>query len=188
MTDDGEITGLLAGWGNGDAKAGEALTPLVYEELHRCAARLFRGENAGHTLQPTALVHEAYEKLINVEVTWRDRAHFFALAARMMRRLLINHANASRAAKRGGDAMRVTLLETNLPAGDSDEAVLLELTDAITDLESHDSRKAQLIELKYFGGMTTEEIEAVTGLSAATIGRDLRFARAWLKDRLTESG
>lgn len=177
-----EITGLLNDWGKGDAGAGEALTPLIYDELHRCAERLFRGERPGHTLQPTALVHEAYARLVHVDVSWRDRAHFYALAARMMKRLLINHANARLAAKRGGDAIHVTLNEDQAAAVD---APLIELTDALAELESTDARKAELVELKYFGGLTTEEIAAVTGLSVATIGRDLRFARAWLKDKLS---
>lgn len=184
MTGEMEITGLLNDWGNGDAKAGDALTPLVYDELHRCAERLFRGESAGHTLQPTALVHEAYAKLINVDISWQDRAHFYALAARMMRRLLINHANARRAAKRGGDDIQVTLDEGIAPAENTD-TILLELTDALSELETFDKRKAQLVELQYFGGLSVNEMETVTGLSSATIGRELRFARAWLKDQLS---
>ena len=185
MTSSPELTGLLKNWSNGDPSAGDALTPLIYEELHKRAARLFRGENPDHTLQPTALVHEAYAKLINVDVDWKDRAHFYALASRMMKRLLINHANARLAAKRGGDAVKVTLFEEQVASVDADSD-LLDLTAALKKLETHDARKAELVELKYFGGMTTEEIAAVTGLSVATIGRDLRFARAWLKDHLSE--
>ena len=187
MGDFDEITGLLNQWGKGDERAGIALTPLVYDELHRCAERLFRNEKAGHTLQPTALVHEAYAKLINVEISWQDRAHFYALAARMMRRLLINHAKARLAEKRGGDNIQVTLDDAVTPINTTD-AMLLDLTDALTELEAHDARKAQLIELQYFGGLTVNEMEAVTGLSSATIGRELRFARAWLKDQLSNSG
>jgi len=187
MVGEQEITGLLNDWGNGDAKAGDALTPLVYDELHRCAERLFRGENAGHTLQPTALVHEAYAKLVNVDISWQDRTHFYALAARMMRRLLINHAKARKTAKRGGDNIQVTLDDGVTPAENTD-TILLDLTDAIAALEDLDERKAKLIELQYFGGLTLEEMEMVTGLSTATIGRELRFARAWLKDQLTDQG
>lgn len=186
MRESAEITVLLNDWGKGDTKAGDALTPLVYDELHRCAERLFRRENAGHTLQPTALVHEAYAKLINVDISWQDRAHFYALAARMMKRLLINHANARRAAKRGGDDIQVTLDDFNTPS-DQTDAVLLELTDALSALEKFDERKAQLVELQYFGGLSVKEIEAVTKLSSATIGRELRFARAWLKDQLAQN-
>lgn len=185
MTSSPDLTGLLNNWGNGDAAAGEALTPLIYDELHKRAARLFRGESPSHTLQPTALVHEAYAKLIDVEVEWKDRAHFYALAARMMRRLLVNHANARLAAKRGGEAVRVTLIDDKMPGADTDSD-LLDLAEALKKLAAHDARKAEFVEMKYFGGMTTEEIAAVTGLSVATIGRDLRFARAWLKDQLSE--
>ncbi len=185
MTSSPELTGLLKNWGNGDKAAGDALTPLIYDELHKRAERLFRGENAAHTLQPTALVHEAYAKLIHVDIDWQDRAHFFALAARMMKRLLINHANARLAAKRGGDAIKVTLFDDQVAGADPDSD-LLDLTAALKRLETHDARKAELVELKYFGGMTTEEISSVTNLSVATIGRDLRFARAWLKDQLSE--
>lgn len=186
MTQNAEITGLLHEWSNGDVKAGDALTPLIYDELHRCAQRLFRNENPGHTLQPTALVHEAYAKLINVDVSWRDRTHFFALAARMMKRLLINHANARRAVKRGGDHIHVTLNDANAP-GESADALLIDLTDALSALEKFDERKAKLVELQYFGGLSVKEMEAVTNLSSATIGRELRFARAWLRDHMDDN-
>ncbi|MEZ5921068.1 MAG: ECF-type sigma factor [Parvularculaceae bacterium] len=185
MAGDEDITRLLREWSGGSATAGEALTPLVYDELHRAAARLFRRENAGHTLQPTALVHEAYAKLVNADVSWRDRAHFYALSARMMRRLLINYANQRLADKRGGDAARITLFD-NVAAPDID-AALIDLTDALDELEHHDARKAQLIELQYFGGLSLEEIAEATNISTATVTRDLRFARAWLKEKLSES-
>ena len=185
MVGEPEITVLLKDWGKGDKKAGDQLTPLIYDELQRHAARLFRGENPAHTLQPTALVHEAYAKLVNVEVSWQDRSHFYAMAARMMKRLLINHAKARKAAKRGGGAIHITFEEGKI-AGDGNDALLLDLTEALSDLEKIDARKAELVELQYFGGLTLEEMEIVTGLSSATIGRDLRFARAWLKDRLSE--
>lgn len=185
MESDRELTLLLNDWSNGDTAAGDALTPLVYDELHRCAERLFRGEGEGHTLQPTALVHEAYAKLVNVDVSWQDRAHFYALAARMMKRLLINHANARRAAKRGGGDIHITLVENLTPAEETD-TLLLDLTDALSLLSDFDSTKSQLVELQYFGGMTVAEMETVTGLSSATIGRHLRFARAWLKNQLSK--
>lgn len=184
MTGEGEITGLLNDWGKGDAEAGDALMPLVYDELHRCADRLFRRESAGHTLQPTALVHEAFAKLVKIEVPWQDRSHFYALSARMMKRLLINHANARMAAKRGGGAIMVTL-DDGLVSANGSDLQLVELADALSALEEFDPRKAELVELKYFGGLSTEEMASVTGLSVATIGRDLRFARAWLKAELT---
>ena len=140
--------------------------------------------DAGHTLQPTALVHEVYGRLVDADVAWQDRAHFYALAARMMRRLLVDHAKARSAAKRGG-GLRVTLDEASLPAGDAD-AELLDLDEALTALAELDPRKAELIQLQYFGGLSFREMEAVTGLSSSTLDRDLRMARAWLKDRLSK--
>ena len=181
----GDVTQLLNQWAGGDEQAGEALTPLVYDELHKIAARLFRSERSGHTLQPTALVHEAYANLIGADISWQDRAHFYSLAARMMRRLLVNHANAKNAAKRGGGAVRVTLDESRTPAADA-SAALLDLDEARTRLAEMDERKAELIQLQYFGGLSFKEMEEVTGLSSSTLDRDLRFARAWLKDQLSK--
>jgi len=187
MAGEHEITVLLNDWSKGDLAARDVLAPLVYEELRSCAKRLFRFESAGHTLQPTALVHEAYARLIKVDISWQDRTHFYALAARMMKRLLINHANARLADKRGAGATHVTL-DDHYASPNGSDVQLLALTDAISSLEKVDPRKAELLELKYFSGLTTEEMSIVTGLSTATIGRDLRFARAWLKDQLTTDG
>lgn len=186
MTDTRLITQLLNRWGGGDASAASELTPLIYEELQRMARRLFASERREHTLQPTALVHEAFVRLVDVEVTWQDRAHFFSLAARMMRRLLVNHANARNTAKRGGDAIKVTLIEAAVPGSDAD-ADLLELEEALQALAEIDARKAELIELQYFGGLSFKEMAAVTGLSSSTLDRDLRMARAWLKDQLMKT-
>lgn len=186
MADQPSITQLLNRWGSGDKEAEAALTPMVYDELQRTAKRLFRQENSGHTLQPTALVHEAFVKLVDADVTWQDRAHFFSLAARMMRRLLVNHANARNAAKRGGDAVKVTLNEAIVP-GSSADADLLDLEEALQALGELDPRKAELIELQYFGGLSFKELEEVTGLSSSTLDRDLRMARAWLKDKISKS-
>jgi len=177
------ITQLLNQWSGGDDKAGEQLTPIVYDELRRLAMRIFSGERRGHTLQPTALVHEAYLKLIDADVTWQDRAHFYSLAARMMRRLLVNHANARGAEKRGGEALRVTLVEDDV-AEEAEEAGILALNEALESLAEIDERKSQLIELQYFGGLSHKEMEEVTGLSKSTIVRDLRLARAWVKNYL----
>lgn len=182
--DSENITQLLSSWTGGNKACGEELTPLVYEELQRIARRIFRTEDAKHTLQPTALVHEAYVKLINIDVTWQDRAHFYALAARMMRRLLINHANARAAAKRGGGAVHVTLTDENSPSSDFD-ATLLDINQAMEGLAAYNQRMAELIELRYFGGLSVKEMIEITGLSERTIGRDIRFARAWLKDALS---
>jgi len=182
--DAGEITRLLREWSEGDAAALESLTPLVYGELRRIAQRLFGSESPGHTLQPTALVHEAYEKLIGVDTDWQDRTHFYALAARMMRRLLVNHANARKAAKRGGDALRVTLDESAV--GGNAEENLLDLDYALSKLAGFDERMARILELHYFGGLTHEQAARVVGVSEPTSRRDLRLARAWLRKYMSE--
>ena len=184
MDQPGEITRLLNDWAGGDAAAGEVLAPMVYDELHKLADRIFRGERSSHTLQPTVLVHEIFGKLVDADVDWQDRAHFYALAARMMRRLLVDHARASAAAKRDG-GLRVTLDESSL-AGGTAEAELLDLDEALTALGELDPRKAELVQLQYFGGLSFREMETVTGLSSSTLDRDLRMARAWLKDRLSK--
>lgn len=186
MADSTNITQLLNQWRAGDDQAAEILTPLVYDELQILARRLFRGERKSHTLQPTALVHEAYAKLIDVDVTWQDRAHFFALAARMMRRLLVNHAKASNAIKRGGQNIKVTLNE-EVVAGSDQDADFLDLEEALQNFAEIDPRKAELVELQYFGGLSFKEMQEVTGLSSSTIDRELRVARAWLKDHLTKT-
>lgn len=182
--DAGEITRLLREWSDGDAAALESLTPLVYGELQQIARRLFGRESPGHTLQPTALVHEAYEKLIGVDTDWQDRAHFYALAARMMRRLLVNHANARNAAKRGGDALRVTLDESAV--GSSADEDLLDLDEALSRLAGFDERMASILELHYFGGLSHEQAARVVGVSEPTSRRDLRLAKAWLRKYMSE--
>jgi len=183
MSDKVAITRLLHNWRSGDEAALAELTPVVYEELRRTAQRLFRSERSNHTMQPTALVHEAFVKLIDADVAWQDRAHFFALSSRMMRRTLVDHANARRAAKRGGGAENLPLDEERVSLEQTDLG-LLDLDEAISELAALDPRKAELIELKYFGGLSVEEMEEITGLSSSTLGRDLRMARAWLKVRL----
>jgi RNA polymerase sigma factor (TIGR02999 family) len=177
------ITQLLNDWRSGDEAALDELTPVVYDELRRTARRLFRGERPNHTMQPTALVHEAFVKLIEADVAWQNRAHFFALSARLMRRTLVDHANARRAAKRGGGVEDLPLEESLISLGESD-ARLVDLDEAISALAEIDPRSAELIELKYFGGMTVEEMATITGRSPSTLGRDLRMARAWIKVRL----
>lgn len=183
MSDKAAITRLLNDWRSGDEAALAELTPVVYEELRRTARRLFRSERGNHTMQPTALVHEAFVKLIDADVAWQDRAHFFALSSRLMRRTLVDHANARRAAKRGGGAENLPLDEERVSLEQTDTG-LLDLDEAISELAALDPRKAELIELKYFGGLSVEEMEEITGLSSSTLGRDLRMARAWLKVRL----
>ncbi len=185
MNQGGEITRLLNAWSGGDEHALENLSPIIYDELHRIARRAFSGEKRSHTLQPTALVNEAFLKLVDVDVSWQDRAHFFGLAARMMRRLLINYANARTAKKRGGDdAIKVTLDESAVAGSDTDFR-LIEIDEAISRLAEIDARKAEIVELKYFGGLTGRELAEVTGLSTTTLGRELNLALSWITDELS---
>jgi RNA polymerase sigma factor (TIGR02999 family) len=178
------ITELLIKIGRGDEHARDEMLPLVYEELRRIAAAYMGGERRGHTLQPTALVHEAYLRLVDQRrVDWRNRAQFVGLAATMMRRILLNHARDRAAAKRGGDAVRVSVSLADDVAAQP-ELDLVSLHDALDRLASLDSRKEQVVELKFFGGLTTPEIAELLRLSPATIERDWTFARAWLCDAL----
>lgn len=178
-----EVTSLLKAWSDGDQGAFEQITPLVYDELLRIARARFRGERAGHTLQPTALVNEVFAKLIDADVAWQNRAHFYALCARMMRRLLINHAKAASADKRGGGLVEATLTDD---IASPENAELFELNDALEALVQNDPRKAELLELSIFGGLTYQEMAEVTGLSTSTLDREIRFAKAWLKARLQD--
>lgn len=180
---DGNITQLLRDWVDGDQRSLEALTPLVYEQLRRIAARAFAGERAGHTLQATALVHEAYARLVDADVDWQGRSHFFALAARTMRRILVDHASARAAAKRGGGRISVTLHDGMVVAAGADDDMLA-LHEALGALAELDARKAGILELHYFGGLTYEEMGSVLGLSTSTLDREMRFAKAWLRSRL----
>lgn len=180
-----EVTRLLIAWRRGDAAALHALTPLVYRELHRLARSAMRGERPGHTLQTTALVHEAFIALAGAEVDWADRAHFYAIAARQMRRILVNHGEAHRAAKRGGGAPHASLDEA-LDVVGTPSAEIGELDDALRRLEAFDARKAQILELHYFGGLTYEEMAAALDLSTSTIDTELRFAKAWLRQQLAD--
>jgi RNA polymerase sigma factor (TIGR02999 family) len=179
------ITRLLVGWGRGDRAAFDQLVPLVYDELRQVAARRLRHERANHTLQPTALVHEAYVKLIDQNrVRWRNRAHFFAIASRLMRRILVDHARAHEAAKRGGGGPMVSLDDAGDMALERDVS-LLALDDALAQLETLDPLQAQIIELRYFGGLTIEETAAAVRVSPATVGREWNVAKAWLYRELT---
>jgi len=178
------VTALLAEWRSGNHQALERLTPLVYEELKRLAERMFRRESAGHTLQPTALVNEAFEALVNMDVSWQDRTHFFALSARLMRRILVNHANARHALKRGGHDARVTLTDECTPPVGGPDADILALDAALTRLAAQDARCADVIELHYFGGLTYPEIASALGISPSTVHEDLRDAKAWLLHQL----
>ncbi len=185
MTEPNDITQLLADWANGDTEAGDQIAPIVSDELREISRRLLRRERASHTLQPTALVNEAFERLIKVEVDWQDRAHFFAFSARLMRRILINYAEQRSAAKRGGGQIMVTLADDQASVADAD-AALIDLHQGIEELAKYDERKAKLIEMQYFGGMTVTEMAQVMKTSESTVTRDLRFGRAWLKDFLSQ--
>lgn len=184
MHEQTNITALLKSWQEGDKHALDTLTDFVYSELHRLAKSAFRGESAGHTLQPTALVNEAFVKLIDAQVDWKGRAHFFALSARMMRRILIDHAKASTAEKRGGSQHPVTLVEGLTSEAQSDQSIE-DLNEALEALAQVDQRKADLVELQIFGGLTFDEMAEVTELSTSTLDRELRFAKTWLKQKLS---
>ncbi len=175
-----EITGLLLAWGNGDKAALDRLIPLVYQELRRLAHRQMRRERAGDTLQTTALVNEAYLRLVDYErMQPRDRAHFLAIAAQAMRRILIERARSRRSAKRGSGAQKVSLDEA-AEVSNERAADVLALDEALTQLAAIDPRKSQIVELKYFGGLTIEETAEVLEVSAPTVERDWRTARIWL--------
>jgi RNA polymerase sigma factor (TIGR02999 family) len=179
------VTTLLLAWRAGDRGALDRLIPLVHAELHRLAQRCMQGERPDHTLQATALVNEVYLRLVATEVAWKDRAHFFAVAATTMRRILVDHARAKGRKKRAGE--RVSLEESVLVAPDR-EAELLAIDDALTRLAGTDERAARVVELHYFGGLTYDEIAEALGISAATVDRDLRFAKAWLYRELKDGG
>jgi RNA polymerase sigma factor (TIGR02999 family) len=180
-----EITRQLIAWSNGDEAALEKLIPAVYQELRRMADHYLRGENAGHSLQPTALVHEAYLRLIDqTKVEWHNRAHFFGVAAQMMRRILIDHAKAKYRVKRGGAAVKVALDE-NANFTHERASELLALDDALQALAALDQRKSQIVELRYFGGLTIEETAQVLGISDKTVMRDWSLAKAWLYRELS---
>ena len=181
----GEPSSLLLAWGRGDLTARDQLLPLVYEELRRRASAYLRRERADHTLQPTALVHEAYMRLAGQRrVAWQNRAHFFGVAAHMMRRILIDHARAQRAAKRPAAAMRVVLEDHTARAEPVDCDVLL-LDQALSDLAAFDPQQARIVELRYFGGLAEHEVAEVLRLSRSTVTREWQTARAWLYRRMT---
>jgi RNA polymerase sigma factor (TIGR02999 family) len=186
-----EVTELLRAWGAGDEEASEELARLVYEELRRQARRVLRREGQGHTLQPTALVHEAWLRIDDQhEASWQSRTQFFAVAAQMMRRVLVDHARARRAQKRGDGATQVTLgaldgeLDASRGGATVDVVDLLALDDALARLATLDPPKARLVELRYFGGLSIPEAAAALGVSAATVGREWLMARAWLRREL----
>lgn len=184
MGDQEDITVWLKAWREGDRAATDRFSDVVYEQLRDMARRRLSTERDAHTLQPTALVHEAYLRMIEGEVDWRDRAHFFATAALHMRSILVDHARSRLADKRGGGALRVTLDESAGQTEPDAEADFLALDASLRRLESEDPRTAQAIELTYFGGLKREEIAHLLDVSVPTVDRVLRFGRAWLKQSL----
>jgi len=186
MRESNEVLRLLEEWRQGDQGAYDQLIPLVYAELRQLAQRQLRNEAAGHSLQPTLLVHEAYLRLADADIDWQNRTHFLSVAARVMRRILVERARARQARKRGGDEVRVSLTGSE-PAPITDPVGVLSLNAAMERLEGFDPRQAQVVELCYFGGLTYPEIAAMLGVSEATVDRDLRHARAWLKRELASA-
>lgn len=181
----GDITGLLVSWSEGDESALATLVPLVYDELRHIAQAYLARESGSHTLQPTALVHETYLKLIDQSrVTWKNRGHFFAVAAQTMRRLLVDYARRRGAEKRGGASTRVAFEDVASVTQPRDMDVLA-LDEALLKLAALDATQAQIVELRYFGGLTLDEIAAATGTSPSTVGRAFRLAKAWLYRELS---
>jgi RNA polymerase sigma factor (TIGR02999 family) len=183
-SDDNNVTRLLHAWREGNLAARDELMPLVYDELRRRAAAHLRRERGGHTLQPTALVHEAYLRMVDQRASWRNRSQFFGVAAEMMRRILVDRARARRAAKRSGQWARVTLDDAVAVTRSADVDVL-DLDAALTRLAALDPRKSRIAELRFFGGLSLQETGDVLEVSVATVERDWQFARAWLYDALS---
>jgi RNA polymerase sigma factor (TIGR02999 family) len=182
-----EVTQLLVAWGNGDQSALDQLMPLVYSELHRLAHRHIRKERPGHTLQTSALLNEAFLRLVDQrDVHWQSRAQFFGIAAQMMRRILVDYARSRRYAKRGGDARQVSLDE-NLIVSRKLSADVIELHDALNELAAIDERKSKIVELRFFGGLSIEETAEVLGVSPGTVMRDWTLAKAWLRLAMTDN-
>ena len=179
MSEQQPVTQLLNDWRAGNAQALNRLVPLVHDSLQKLAGKYMRGERAGHTLQATALVNEAFLQLVDAEVSWQNRAHFLAVAARTMRRVLIDHARAKHRDKRGGDAVQVTLHDTSI-GSHAQEPDILDLEEVLQRLHQLDPRKAEVVELSFYGGMTYDEIGEALSISPATVDRELRFAKAWL--------
>jgi RNA polymerase sigma factor (TIGR02999 family) len=181
------LTQLLMDWSNGDAQALEKLIPLVYRDLHRLAERYLRSESPGHTLQSTALVHEAYLRLIDQRNTrWQNRAHFFGISAQLIRRILVDHARARNAGKRGGYAAKIHLDES-VAAPDQQDVDLVVLDDRLKALSDIDPQQARVVELRYFAGLTVEETAEVMHVSPTTVKREWRLARAWLHREIAKN-
>lgn len=174
-----DVTNLLVLWRNGDASALDSLLPLVYDELRRLARSYLQRERSEHTLQSTALVHEAYLRLVDQNVSWQNRAHFFGIAAQMMRRVLVDHARSRNSAKRGDGVCRVTLDEDIIGAGQRDVDIMA-LDHALSDLAKFDPQQSRIVELRFFAGLSIEDTSEVLNISPATVKRDWAMAKAWL--------
>jgi len=179
------VTQLLLAWERGDEAARDELIPLVYDALRRIARYHLRGERAGHTLQTTALINEAYLKLVEQSVPWQSREHFFGIAARLMRQILVDYARARQRLKRGGDRQQISITAAEGEQGQA--ADLLVLNDALETLAEVDAQRSQIVELRFFGGLTIEETARVMGISTASVERGWRAARAWLQTELALS-
>jgi len=180
-----DVTRLLVDWGNGNQAALDELIPLVYAELHRLAGRYMWREGRGHTLQTSALINEAYLRLVDQKkMQWQNRAHFFGVAARLMRQILVDHARSRSRAKRGGGAQMVSLAEQSVIAKEIEDVIALD--DALKNLSEMDPRKSQIVEMKFFGGLTTEEVAEVLNVTTRTVEREWRKAKAWLNRAISK--
>jgi RNA polymerase sigma factor (TIGR02999 family) len=182
-----DVTQLLVAWSNGDEAARDELIPLVYEELHRLAHHYMNGERTGHTLQTSALINEAFVRLVDQrDVHWQNRSHFFGIAAQMMRRVLVDYARSRQYQKRGGDAVQVSLNE-ELIVSNEQTAEVVALDDALKSLATFDERKCRIVELRFFAGLSIEETAQVLGISAGTVMREWTVAKAWLRKEITNT-
>jgi RNA polymerase sigma factor (TIGR02999 family) len=180
------VTQLLHEWGNGNKQALDQLMPIVYDQLHKLASNCLRSERPDHTLRATALVHEAYLKLVQADVDWQDRVHFYAVSARILRRILVDHAKSRNRNKRGGEYQQIPLEEAVIVGPESDRG-MVELDEALQRLANQDRRKSELIELLFFGGLTYDEAAAALKISPATVHRELTLAKAWLNLELSRA-
>jgi len=183
MSSSGQVTRLLLDWGEGDDAALNKLVPIIHDELRRLARNYMRRERPGHTLQTSALINEAYLRLVDGNVAWKNRSHFFGIAARLMRQILVDHARALSSLKRGGDQVRISLSDVANIGGRAEE--LIALDEALEDLAALDEQQSRIVELRYFSGLTIEETAESLNISTATVEREWRSARAWLRHKLT---
>lgn len=183
-----QVTQLLLDWSHGDRAALDELMPLVYQELRKLAGSYLRSERPDHTLQPTALIHEAYLRMIGKNMPeWQSRAHFFGVAARLMRQILVEHARTRHAVKRGGDQQKISLDDAPQVFAQADAAELLALDDALTKLAAFDERRSRILEMRSFGGMSVEETALALGVSDTTVKREMRLAQAWIRRELGQT-